>query len=85
MQLRRQLYSRHDSNVHNLVRSQAVYPLAYGNSWVLAGIEPCSPHSQCGTLTEYATNTVFPRGFEPRRTPSKGVGLPLAEGKIWSG
>lgn len=49
---------------------------------VLVGIEPYSLLSQSNTLTEYATNTVVLGGVEPPRTPSKGVGLPLADKTI---
>ncbi len=58
------------------------FVVAFFYFWVLAGIEPYSLLSQSNTLTEYATNTVVLGGVEPPRTPSKGVGLPLADKTI---
>ena len=45
--------------------------------WVLVGFEPYFPDPQSGALTNYATNTVTPRGFEPRPIRSKRIALPL--------
>ena len=51
--------------------------------WLTPGLEPCSPHSQCGTLPDKLKPTfVIEIGFEPISTVSETGMLPLHHSTI---
>jgi hypothetical protein len=51
--------------------------------WLTPGLEPCSPHSQCGTLPVKLKPTfVIEIGFEPISSDSESDMLPLHHSTI---